>query len=255
MLDTTTTFSGLAGTVRGSDDALPPFVFLHGLTFDRRMWEPVADALEEAQPGRRSLALDLPGHGDSPRRASYALEEVAAAVHDAIVEAGLEAPIVVGHSIGAIAAAIYAGRHPVSGVVGVDQLLVVDGFVAQLHELEPLLRGPQFPEVWREFDRSMRPDLVPPARRGLAESHARQDVVLGYWEQVFSSTAAELRALAERDLVPDVPYLLVAGAEPGAAYREWLESRVPSSRVVVFDGAGHFPHLVDPARFVAELLR
>jgi pimeloyl-ACP methyl ester carboxylesterase len=254
MIETTTTFAGLAGTSRGNDDGRPGFVFLHGLTLDRQMWEPAADALEEAEPGRRSLALDLPGHGDSPRRASYELEEVAALVHDAVVDAGLEAPTVVGHSVGAVVAAIYASRYPVSGSVSVDQLLITDGFVEQLKELEPLLRGPQFPGLWREFDRCMRADLVPPARRGLARSDARQDVVLGYWEEIFASAPGELRALTERRLATDAPYLLVAGSEPGAEYRAWLGRFLPSSRVVVFDGAGHFPHLVDPARFVAELL-
>ncbi len=40
------TYADLAATERsGTDPAAPAFVLLHGLTFDRRMWEPAMAAL------------------------------------------------------------------------------------------------------------------------------------------------------------------------------------------------------------------
>lgn len=42
----------------------PPVVLLHGVGLDRTMWGPVRERLERA--GRRTVALDLPGHGDEP---------------------------------------------------------------------------------------------------------------------------------------------------------------------------------------------
>ena len=52
-------------------------------------------------PGRRVVSFDLPGHGKSPwRAAAYPIDEVAAMVHEAVTEAGLDAPIVGGHSYG-----------------------------------------------------------------------------------------------------------------------------------------------------------
>ena len=47
-----------------------PFVFLHGLTFDSRMWAPVLDALPS---GHRAIAFDLPGHGGSAALAAARL--------------------------------------------------------------------------------------------------------------------------------------------------------------------------------------
>ena len=37
-------YGGLAADERGSDDGRSPLVLLHGLTFDRSMWRPAANA-------------------------------------------------------------------------------------------------------------------------------------------------------------------------------------------------------------------
>ncbi len=63
-------WAGLAGRDHGDPSAPgPAFVLLHGLTFDRRMWYPVLDALPE---GQRAIAFDLPAHGGSPYVALHA---------------------------------------------------------------------------------------------------------------------------------------------------------------------------------------
>ena len=50
-----------------------------------------------------------------------------------------------------------------------------------------------------------------------------------------------------------VPYLSVHGSDPGVAYVEWLLARVANTRVEVWPDHGHYPHLVDPARFVERI--
>ena len=93
-----TTYAGLAATERpGTDPEAPAFVFLHGLTFDLRMWEPV---LAELAAAHRAIAVDLPGHGGSPPFARRGLAAVVDAVHAAVEAAAIDTPIVVGHSIG-----------------------------------------------------------------------------------------------------------------------------------------------------------
>ena len=88
-------WADLAGRPHGDIDASGrSFVFLHGLTFDHRMWDPVLDALPANHP---AVALDLPGHGGSPSLPRHNLEAVADAIHEAVRDAGLVAPIVVGH--------------------------------------------------------------------------------------------------------------------------------------------------------------
>jgi pimeloyl-ACP methyl ester carboxylesterase len=95
----------LAGDLAGdASDRRPPLVLLHGLTFDRTMWRPALAHLAELDPGRRVLALDLPGHGESPAWAGYDMEGLADGVHRAVDEAGLKAPVLVGHSAGGVIA-------------------------------------------------------------------------------------------------------------------------------------------------------
>src|SRR5262249_52995735 len=95
----------------GTADDRAPLVFLPGLTFDRTMWRPVLRSLREIDPGRRTLALDPPGEGESIgtfRGFEAAIEQV----HLAITTAGIENPVLVGHSGAAIGAMFYAMTHP-----------------------------------------------------------------------------------------------------------------------------------------------
>jgi pimeloyl-ACP methyl ester carboxylesterase len=252
-------FGPLAGTSGGVGDDRPPLLLLHGLTFDRTMWWPALAELATIDPERRTLALDLPGHGDSADRSSYNLHDVAALVHEAVEAAGLSAPVVVGHSISGVLAAIYGARYPTSGVVSVDQLLTVEPFASQLRAIEGLVRGGGFARVWQGFYESMRIDLLPDQARELVEETCRpsQDLVVGYWEDVFRRSTAELGALVDAAVTAlrraAVPYRLIAGTEPGEAYRAWLASALPHAHVTVLPDTGHFPHLGQPRRFASWL--
>src|SRR5262249_44787020 len=73
---TTRTFAGLAADTRGVNDERAPLVFLHGLTFDRSVWRPALRELDVLDPGRRSVAFDLPGHGRSADLPSYRLPAI-----------------------------------------------------------------------------------------------------------------------------------------------------------------------------------
>lgn len=126
-------FAGLAADLTGTDDSRPPLVLLHGLSFDRTMWRPALAELERIDPGRRVLALDLPGHGESPDAPQRDPEQVMHAVHAAVTEAGLAAPVVVGHSLGAVLATFYAANFPCPAAVNVDQTLIVEPFLRVLH--------------------------------------------------------------------------------------------------------------------------
>ena len=102
------TYAGLAADEFGTPDGRPPIVLLHGLTFDRTMWRPALAELQTIDPGRRAIALDLPGHGASPDASTYVLDATVDRVHDAILEAGLVDPTLVGHSASASTAVFAA---------------------------------------------------------------------------------------------------------------------------------------------------
>jgi len=250
---------GLAVNDVGESDARPPLVLLHGLTFDRTMWQPALDQLGPIDPGRRALAFDLPGHGESPGWESYDVDSVAHGVHRAVVEAGLDEPVIVGHSLAAVIATVYAAQFPTRGVVNVDQPLQVTAFAGFLQSIADQLRGPGFPAVWQQFAASMHAEMLPASAQQLVQStsNPRQDLVLGYWREVLEQPASETAERANKGLAAlrtaDVPYLIVAGSDPEPEYRQWLAEALPQAVITVLPGSGHFPHLAHPDRF-AECL-
>lgn len=252
-------FGELAGDRAGGDGGQPPLVFLHGLTFDRRHWGPVLRELAVVEPERRTLVVDLPGHGESPRRGSYRLAEVVELVHGAVTAAGLEAPVMVGHSIGGVLATRYAATHPARGVVNIDQPLLVGGFGTALRRMEPVLRGPNWHDVWDTMLGGMGVDELPAAARELVRTVTtpRQELLLGYWDEILTRPAEELTAERARELATirsrGVDYQYVTRAEPDPAYRSWLESILPGVGITALPGSGHFPHLTHPDR-IARLL-
>jgi pimeloyl-ACP methyl ester carboxylesterase len=251
--------AGLAADEYGDSDELAPLVLLHGLTFDRSTWQPVLSELRRIDPRRRVVVLDLPGHGESPDWPFYELSSVAEAVYRAVEAAHLPSPVVVGHSISAVIATVYAARYPIRGVVNVDQPLQVAPFAGLVKSLTEQLRGPAFPAVWERFQAGMHIELLPEAAQRLvrAASRPRQDLVLGYWRGILDQPVDEVAAIAEAALqavrVAHLPYLIVAGSEMEPGDANWLTTALPEARVTVWAGSGHFPHLAHPGVFAAAL--
>jgi pimeloyl-ACP methyl ester carboxylesterase len=101
--------------------------------------------------------------------------------------------------------------------------------------------------------------LLPQDTQDLLQSarYVRQDLVTGYWREVLDEPPGELARKTADGLAAvrdaKVPYLFVAGHDPGQEYLGWLNLELPQAEVTVWPGSGHFPHLAQPGRF-AELL-
>jgi pimeloyl-ACP methyl ester carboxylesterase len=249
-------FAGLAGRARGEEGpAGRPLVFLHGLTFDRHMWDPILDALP---PGQPAIAFDLPGHGGSRALHQHTLERVADAIHRAVVDAGLERPVLVGHSIGAALASIYATRYPAAGVVNVDAPANVEPFARFARSLAPQLLGDGFEETWsRIFRSSMHIERVPAAHRALLRAGhvVPAELVLGYWSELFTREPDELAESVEQGLRhlrdEGLPYLALYGKPLEPDDEAWLCERLPQAEICVWPVGHHFPQLENPAGFAA----
>ena len=227
-----------------------PIVFLHGITNDRSSWTPVAELLADRF---RCVNVDLAGHGESPRTGAYDVFSQAGAVGEFLAEAGLERPLVVGHSYGAFVATLLGTMVPLRGVVNVDQELDTAGFASKIAPFETRLRGDDFERAFAEFWSTLRPDLVPAERRAAAAAHPDPDVVLGVWNAVFDTPPAELAAMIEPALTAfPVPYLAIFGTTISDEERRLL-SLVPDVEIEVWDGLGHFVHLVEPERTAARI--
>lgn len=112
---------GSAPGARSSGGAGVPFLLVHGLASNARMWDGVAELLAAA--GHPVDAVDLRGHGASDAPATG--YDHATAVTDLVAVAdarGSDRPVVVGQSWGGNVVVELAARHPalVRGVAAVD---------------------------------------------------------------------------------------------------------------------------------------
>lgn len=138
----TQTAAGLALTRTGPPaDRAATVVLVHGLGSARSAWAPVVGGLAEQH---HVVALDLPGHGASRPLADGEPADpraLAARVAEALAEAGIDRPHLVGNSLG--------------GWVGLE--LAADGLVASLTGLAPagLRLHPGRPNRWLSVNRRL----------------------------------------------------------------------------------------------------
>ncbi len=95
-----------------------PVVLIHGFAADLNAWRGL---LAGASLGHPVLALDLPGHGASPRVAPESVDAIAEMVEATLAAFGVTACLLAGHSFGAAVAAVVAAR----GAADVRSLVLI----------------------------------------------------------------------------------------------------------------------------------
>lgn len=98
----------------------PPLVLLHGLTMSGACWSPLARALEDECD---VVMPDARGHGNSSTPLhGYRYEDYASDVVGLIQELGLATPVLLGHSMGGMTAALLASQvgTAIRGVILAD---------------------------------------------------------------------------------------------------------------------------------------
>ena len=90
--------------------AKPPLVLIHGITDDGLCWTPAAEVLAEKYD---VIMVDVRGHGksDAPDQ-GYDYKTMATEVAGLITGLGLENPVVMGHSMGAMISLTLASLNP-----------------------------------------------------------------------------------------------------------------------------------------------
>lgn len=237
------TARGLHLVEHGSGD---PVLVLPGLTFPGASWAPVW----ERAAGQHWLALDLPGHGASRAWDVVRPVELADAVAEAVRQRDLPPPLVVGHSYGALVAAAYAGRHPVRGLVTVDQRLDADGTPLPAAGLPAGGAAAVAPHLVAAICASLHADALDPAVRAhLAAVHRPgPELVAPYLRALEGVPVAELLSSVVAALHGSgIPWVDVHRGEPGEAHRAQVAEGGAS--VQVWPGASHCVHLEHPARF------
>jgi pimeloyl-ACP methyl ester carboxylesterase len=236
-----------------------PIVFLHGFGADLNGWRPVHRLLSETLP---ALAIDLPGHGLSPLGEEASFEALVGAARAALIEEGVGAAHLIGHSVGgAVAVALAhepgvkalslmmiapAGLGPETNAAFFDGFLQADTEAALtpwLHMLatDPAALGSALARTTLRL-RQERP-LVADQRR-LAEA------ILARGRQTI-----DIRGLLA---APEAPTKIVVGLEDRitpAHQAGGLSGLIALHR---FAHVGHMPHLEarrEVARLIEELVR
>jgi pimeloyl-ACP methyl ester carboxylesterase len=244
----------IAWSSTGSGDAV---VLVHGITESAASFDPITERLAGTH---EVVTLDLRGHGRSDRADRYDLAAMVSDVATVITASGVERPHLVGHSLGGAVVTAAGAVLDVASVVDIDQSLQLGAFKEQLVAAEPMLRDPaQYTLVVEAMFETMTGDLLPTEERRRINDLRRADheVVLGVWELLLVEPEPAIAATVDAALAgydtSNVPYLALFGIDPGPDYAGWLTQRVPTGRVEVWADYGHYPHLVDPERFVTRL--
>ena len=162
--------NGLAlGLAEWGGGAGLPRLLLHSLAAHGHWWDWVAPLWAG---GRRVVALDFRGHGQSAHAAppAYAFDDYAADVAGTLDALGLDRAALVGHSLGGYVGALVAARYParVGALVIADMLT---GWTAEQAALAERQAGRPAPEFASPADAGARFRLQPP------ETHAPTEVL------------------------------------------------------------------------------
>ncbi len=255
---TTTSADGttIAWSRRGSGS---PVILVHGITESAASFDPVTELLAAHHD---VITMDLRGHGESGNGERYDLEVMAGDVLAVAQAAGVSAPHLIGHSLGGAVVSAVGGVADVASVVDIDQSLQLHGFKEMLAPAEPMLRDPdQYQLVIDAMFESMQGDLLPQAERDRigANRRADQEVILGVWDVILTQPVDEISQTVEMALAGyskrHTPYLALFGIDPGEEYGAWLADRIEGALIDVWTDHGHYPHLVEPERFVDTVER
>ena len=250
----------------------PALLFMHGLTGSNRNWAHLVEALNI---DHRFLAPDLFGHGASAKPVGdYSLGAHAATMRDLLDRLGVERVTLVGHSFGGGIAMQFCYLFPER----VNRLVLVSsGGLGR--SVSPLLRAATLPgaewvlpliasdwvrvraeAVGRTLARTgWRPSPdVTEAWRGftsLADDESRR-AFLATTRSVIDPGGQSVSVHDHLPLSVEIPTLVVWGTRDRmipAGHAAAAHQAIPGSRVELFEGAGHYPHLDQPERFATVL--
>ena len=186
------------------------------------------------------------------------MEEVAQQIHRAITDLGIERPVIVGHSYGAMLATFYGGQMPVAGVVNVEQPLLIGPVIGMSQQMEPMLRGPNFAAAFEPIRRSIGVEMLPEPLRSSTQATqtVRQDLVVAYWYEVGRLSPEEMQAMVDEVTGKiSVPYLAIFGHQLAEEDRAYLQEHLPALQLEEWSDCGHMVHLMESNRFATRMAR
>ncbi len=162
-------------------------LLVHGGAAHARWWDHIAPFLAT---GRRVVAIDLSGHGDSGRRPCYSLDLWADELMAVVADAGIaKPPIIIGHSMGGFVTLRTASRFgdEIAGAITIDSpmrtITPEEEAAAQHKAFGPLRVYRDREEILKRFRPIPDQYTLPYVRTYIAETSIRE--VDGGWSWKF----------------------------------------------------------------------
>jgi pimeloyl-ACP methyl ester carboxylesterase len=251
----------------------PVVGLIHGITETADVWRDVMPRLAERYT---VVAADLLGHGESAKpRGDYSLGAYASGMRDLMGALGFERGTVVGRSLGGGIAMQFAYQFP---EYTERMVLVSSGGLGR--EVHPMLRAATLPGAelvlpliapnWAlragsSVGRALRnvgvdiPSSVTEMARGYATLNdvEARDAFRHTLRAVVDPGGQRVSALDRIYLAEDMPVLLLWGTDDPiipAEHGRRAHELIPHSRLVEFEGSGHWPQIDDPDSFADVLI-
>ena len=250
----------------------PPLVMLHGLgsMVEELLLSPLFGL---AAARYRVIAIDRPGYGHSsrPRGRWWGPQAQAELFHRMLTQLGIERPVLLGHSFGALVAAALALEHPAS----LKGVVLASGYYFPSTRLDvPLMAPPAIPVLGDLLRHTVSPLIGRAMWPGMLRLMFRPAPVPAYFSRFpvwMALRPSQLRAGAEEAavLIPSAmllqkrygslerPPIIVAGAQDRYVDPEHHSARlaamIPGSELLLSPRAGHMVHHSDPRRVLQAI--
>jgi pimeloyl-ACP methyl ester carboxylesterase len=245
---------------RSEGTAGPFVVILHGLLGSSGNWRSIARSLGETH---RVYSLDLRNHGASPHVDTMTYQDMADDVRGFLDERGIDAATVIGHSMGGKTAMVLALDAPER----VQRLVVVDIAPTVSHQDHgPTLTAMtalDLRRIGRRADaEAMLEASIPDAAMRMFVLQNLASSPEGFaWRINLAGIAASMPALLDFPVDPATqpytgPTRFLRGANSDyvrPADEATIRALFPHAEIVTIEGAGHWVHAEQPARFLEAL--
>jgi pimeloyl-ACP methyl ester carboxylesterase len=219
--------------IEARDPTLPAIVMLHEGLGSIAHWKAFPSLLADAT-GAGVFLYSRYGHGRSdalnePRPIDYMHHEAQVVLPEILRQAGIERPLLLGHSDGASIALIYAGAFPDSPaalVLEAPHVFVEDISVSSIARVRKQYQGTDLP-------------------RRLGRYHANADSLFWGWNNIWLDPG--FRDWNIESFLDSIrcPVLVLQGAEDEygtIGQIEAIQRRIPSASAIILDDCKHTPH-------------
>ncbi|MBM4331891.1 MAG: alpha/beta hydrolase [Deltaproteobacteria bacterium] len=224
-------------------------LFIHGSGGNAFMWNKVMDGLTDVS---ESLAVSLPGHGESRGEGMKSVLEYREFLKDFLDALKLDNVVLAGHSLGGAIVLDFALHYP-----GKLKAIILIGTGARLRVLPDAL----------EILRKMADGQIEPKFEPWAFADNASPEVLAEGEREWARTSSRVRyhdmaACDKFDIMEGVgkislPALIVCGRQDRLTpvkYSEFLNKKIAGSKMEIIEGAGHMLMIEEPQQLSGAIL-